>query len=177
MVAYYLAADQQQQLQEVQHIANLPSTKDSDARLLGYASEALRRSAGGGVVLGGVREATVGDTVVEDGGARVAVHAGERVVVRLASQTTQEHSCNGGCFEFVQESCCFGRETYAVALTEMLRAVFCKGGKLRPTAGPQGELKRIVVWDEDEGEGGGYMTEDWSGVSPLPCSMRVCWDQ
>lgn len=53
----------------------------------------------------------------------------------------------------------------------MMRAMFRKG-KLRRVAGAQGELKRIVL-----GEEGGYMTEDWSGVSPLPSSMRVCWDQ
>lgn len=95
---------------------------------------------------------------------------------------------------------------FLIALTEMFRAVFRKSN-LRRTPGPQGELKKIApraraaaaAMESSSGGGGGddgeqdggnlsgssssstfsgmYMTEDWSSVSPLPTSMRVCWDE
>lgn len=65
----------------------------------------------------------------------------------------------------------FGREVFQIALTEMFRAVFRKAN-IRRTPGPQGELKRIAT----DGGLGTYLSEDWSSVSPLPTSMRVCWD-
>lgn len=84
---------------------------------------------------------------------------------------------------------CLGRDVFLIALTEMFRAVFRKS-HLRQTPGPQGELKKLVppaMTSADEaaygngcGRGtfsGTYMTEDWSSVSPLPQSMRVCWDE
>lgn len=81
---------------------------------------------------------------------------------------------------------CLGRDVFFIALTEMFRAVFRKTN-LRRTAGPQGELKKIMPQQQgsqtDGGSGsagtfsGTYMTEDWSSVSPLPTSMRVCWDE
>lgn len=66
-----------------------------------------------------------------------------------------------------------GKEVFHIALTEMFRAVFQKRN-LRRTPGPQGELKRIITSD---GSSGMYLSEDWSSVSPLPTSMRVCWDE
>lgn len=78
---------------------------------------------------------------------------------------------------------CLGRDVFLIALTEMFRAVFRKTN-LRRTPGPQGELKKIAPRQDGEGGGGGsssfsgsYLTEDWSSVSPLPTSMRVCWDE
>lgn len=67
----------------------------------------------------------------------------------------------------------FGHEVFQIALTEMFRAVFRKRN-LRRTPGPQGELSRIQT---DGSSGFQYLTEDWSGLSPLPTSMRVCWDE
>lgn len=82
---------------------------------------------------------------------------------------------------------CLGRDVFLIALTEMFRAVFRKAN-LRRAPGPQGELKKIAPPQKDISGGGGddgtgatfsgtYMTEDWSSVSPLPTSMRVCWDE
>ena len=67
---------------------------------------------------------------------------------------------------------CLGQEVSQVALTEMLRAVFSKKN-LRRTPGPPGELKRVP---RDDGFTA-YLTEDWSSISPVPTSMRVCWDE
>lgn len=64
-----------------------------------------------------------------------------------------------------------GSEVSRIALTEMFRAVF-RRTNLRRTPGPQGELKRVHGLGSDL-----YLTEDWSSVSPLPTSMRVCWDE
>lgn len=67
-----------------------------------------------------------------------------------------------------------GREVFLVALREMFRAAF-RRGNLRRAPGPQGELKRVAVGGEGVA-GVSYLTEDWSGLTPLPTSMRVCWD-
>lgn len=70
-----------------------------------------------------------------------------------------------------------GREVFQISLTEMFRAVFRKTN-LRRTPGPQGELKRIVTGGDGGGLGSAmYLTEDWSSTTPLPASMRVCWDE
>lgn len=96
---------------------------------------------------------------------------------------------------------CLDRDVFLIALTEMFRAVFRKAN-LRRTPGPQGKLKKIAPCSsaqqqqgmsnpgggssEQTEQGGGssglafsgtYMTEDWSSFSPLPTSMRVCWDE
>lgn len=67
---------------------------------------------------------------------------------------------------------CLGPEVSQVALTEMFRAVFGKKN-LRRAPGLQGELRKIP-----RGDGlPSYLTEDWSSISPVPTSMRVCWDE
>lgn len=63
------------------------------------------------------------------------------------------------------------RDVHTTALTEMCRAVFSKKN-IRRATGPQGELKKVA---QDDGSWA-YMTEDWSSITPLPTSMRVCWD-
>ena len=64
------------------------------------------------------------------------------------------------------------RGVHTAALTELFRAVFSKKN-IRRAPGPQGELKKIA---QDDGSWA-YLTEDWSSVTPLPTSMRVCWDE
>lgn len=166
-----------------------------DARLLGYALEAVRLSG-----LGATREATVSDTIQEDDGRRVSVHAGDRVLVTLvrplswsfllcrsAQLTPPRQTCVATGDAQVDPSrplesylypgagSCplLGREVFHMALTEMFRAVFRKKN-MRRTPGPQGELKRIFTGDDGVGS---YLSEDWSSLSPLPTSMRVCWDE
>lgn len=67
---------------------------------------------------------------------------------------------------------CLGPDVSQVALTEMFRAVFSRKN-LRRAPGPQGELKKIPRRDGITA----YLTEDWGSVSPVPTSMRVCWDE
>lgn len=64
------------------------------------------------------------------------------------------------------------RDVHIAALTEMFRVVFSKKN-LRRAPGPQGELKKVA---QEDGSWA-YLTEDWSSISPLPTSMRVCWDE
>lgn len=149
------------------------------------------------------REASVSETLKEDDGRRVSVRDGDRVLVSLVGflscrpNTTSDTSqaaveIDAADFNPSPEAVdpsrflesylhlglgpqsLLGREVFQIALTEMFRAVFRKTN-LRRTPGPQGELKRVKT---DGGLGSGmYLTEDWSSVSPLPTSMRVCWDE
>lgn len=64
------------------------------------------------------------------------------------------------------------RDVHIAALTEMFRAVFSKKN-IRRAPGPQGELKKVAQADGSWA----YMTEDWSSITPLPTSMRLCWDE
>lgn len=163
--------------------------------------------------LGVCREATVSETIKEDDGRRVSVHAGDRVLVRfvrvpfLSSLTNtfdqvltspfpssllqtpgDADSAHFSSPDTVDPSrpldsylypgpegphFLLGRKVFLVALTEMFRAVFQKSN-VRRTPGPQGELKKIAT---SGGFSGTYLTEDWSSVTPLPTSMRVCWDE
>lgn len=73
---FYLSPAGKEHLPQIQKLAQQPSTSDTDAELLRYALEAVRLS---GFVAS--REVTVSDTIQEDDGKRVSVHAGDRVVI------------------------------------------------------------------------------------------------
>lgn len=185
----------------VQKLARGTPSEETNAELLGYALEAVRLT---GVTA--TREACAAETVVEDDGARLSVRAGDRILVNLvglshacSSALELHHADTVQTPESAHTSdlpspnevnprrpiesylwpgsgshCLLGRDTYQIALTEMLRAVFRKMN-LRRTPGPQGELKKIRT-----AEYSGlplYLSEDWSSVSPVPTSMKVCWDE
>lgn len=74
-VDYYLT-EGKQYIPEIHKLALQSSSKDTDARLLGYAMEGIRLSG-----LGACREAAMSDIIREDDGRRVQVQSGSRVFV------------------------------------------------------------------------------------------------
>ena len=63
-------------------IANLPSSDETDALMLGYCMEGIRLAG----TFGSYREATVGDMIKEDDGREVRVAAGDRIFVSFVSK-------------------------------------------------------------------------------------------
>lgn len=141
-----------------------------------------------GVRLGGAfsayRIAKRDDVVTDNEGFRTKVHAGDSILVSLASAAKDAtnfpepekvnpqrpldsyiHYGDGPHPEL-------GREIGQVALTELFRAVFRKKN-LRRAPGPQGMLKKVPC----AGGFSAYMTEDWGSISPWPTTMKVMWDE
>lgn len=56
----------------------------------------------------------------------------------------------------------------------MFRALFKRAG-LRRAPGPQGQLKRVVVGEENAGVE--YMREDWGVKGEWPVTMKVSWNE
>ncbi len=83
-VDYYLTPVGEKHIPEMYRIANLPSSAESDALLLGYCMEGIRLAG----TFGSYREAAVDDVVKEDDGREVLVKAQERVFVSFVSNRT-----------------------------------------------------------------------------------------
>ncbi|KUI59129.1 Linoleate 10R-lipoxygenase [Cytospora mali] len=179
-VDFYLSPAGKEHLSRIQFLASQEPSQQTDSFLLGYAMEAIRMSGYSGTY----REAAVSDAVEEDNGRSIPVRQGARVFVNFASSSKDASrfpnpetiNPNRPLESYVHYGLsphiCIGPEVSQVALTEMFRAVFSKRN-LRRAPGPQGELKKIP-----RGDGlTAYLTEDWSSISPVPTSMRVCWDE
>ncbi|KAM0326950.1 hypothetical protein ACHAQA_006071 [Verticillium albo-atrum] len=179
-VDFYLSPAGAAHVPQIHIIAKQPPSKDNDALLLGYAMEGIRLAG----TFGSYREAAADDTIVEDDGRSVDVKKGDRVFVSFVGAAR-----DAGRFpnpEAVDPRrplasyihyglgphACLGREASQVALTEMFRGLF-RRRNVRREPGPQGELKKVP-------RPGGffvYLREDWGGVWPFPCSMKVMWDE
>lgn len=87
---------------------------------------------------------------------------------------------------FLPNTSFLGNEVANAGLLEMFRALFRRPNVQR-VAGPQGELKKVVVIEkpyggadcEDEGDEGvvEYLREDWGAKTPFPVTMKVRWDE
>ncbi|KAI1474429.1 heme peroxidase [Daldinia eschscholtzii] len=178
-VDYYLSADGSKHIEELHHVAKLPSSSETDALLLGYCMEAIRLSG----TFGSYRQATVEDTITEDDGREVSIDSGSRLFISSAAAAKDsEHFpdpdkvnprrpldayIHFGLGPHVH----FGRDAGQAGLTEMFRSVF-KLKNVRRAPGAQGELKKIL-------QPGGlyvYMKEDRGAYFPFPCTMKICYD-
>lgn len=74
-VDFYLT-EGKQHIMQIHQLARQSSSKETDARLLGYAMEGIRLSG-----LGACREAAMSDVIREDNGRTVHVSSGTRVLV------------------------------------------------------------------------------------------------
>ncbi|KAJ0163325.1 Linoleate 10R-lipoxygenase [Colletotrichum tanaceti] len=179
-VDYYLSPPGAAHLEQIHKTAASPSTKESDALLLGYAMEGIRLAG----TFGSYREATRDDVIVEDDGREVPVRRGDRVFVSFVSAAKdpenfprpEEVNPLRPLASYIHYGlgphACLGRAASQVALTEMFRALFRKKN-LRRVPGPQGILKKMP-------RPGGffvYMKEDWGQIWPFPVSMKVMWDE
>lgn len=147
-VDFYLSPEGKQHLPKVQALASEPPSDQTDKQLLGYALEGIRLSR------------------------RSSSASGDRLESEASFEVTPtrapgEHGDYG-----LGSSPHLPRDVHTAALTELFRAVFSRRG-IRRAPGPQGELKKVA---QEDGSWA-YMTEDWSSITPLPTSMRVCWDE
>ncbi|KAF3763417.1 heme peroxidase [Cryphonectria parasitica EP155] len=154
-VDFYLFPENKSHLLQIQQLAREDPSDETDARLLGYALEAVRLSA----TPGGGKGRDSGD-------------AGSHVLVEVvAGKINPDRPIESYILPGPENDTCLGKAVIYLALTEMFRAVF-RLDNLRRAPGPQGELKKISTSSEPFGM---YLTEDWCSVSPLPWSMKVCW--
>jgi linoleate 10R-lipoxygenase len=154
-VDFYLSPANKEHLSKIQALASQEPSADNDKQLLGYVMEGIRLSR---------RSSTAEDRRLDETDESLRVSPARR---------PEEHPAAGG-------EDCYGlgtnphlpRVVHTAALTELCRAVFGKKN-VRRAPGPQGELKKVA---QEDGSWA-YLTEDWSSVTPLPTSMRVCWDE
>ncbi|KAL8369574.1 hypothetical protein RB595_000077 [Gaeumannomyces hyphopodioides] len=179
-VDFYLADKNKHYVAEIHAVATQPSSPETDALLLGYAMEGIRMAG----TFGAYREAAAADVIREDDGREVRVAPGDRVFVSFVDAAKDparfpdplvvdpRRPLEGYIHYGAGPHACLGREASQVALTELFRALF-RRPNVRRVPGPQGELKKVP-------RPGGffvYMREDWGGMWPFPCSMRIMWDE
>lgn len=178
-VDYYLG-EGIEHIPRIHEAAKQSPSPETDALLLGYAMEGIRMAG----TFGSYREAVSDDTIVEDDGREVPVKKGDRVFVSFVGaakdpkrfpspeQVDPRRPLDSYIHYGLGPHACLGREASQVALTEMFRGLF-KRSNVRRAPGAQGQLKKVP-------RPGGffvYMTEDWSGIFPFPCTMKVMWDE
>ncbi|POS70390.1 linoleate diol synthase [Diaporthe helianthi] len=146
-VDFYLSPAGKQHLPKIQALASQASSGEDDKLLLGYIMEGIRLS----------RRSSTSDDRLES----------EESLNVTPTRAPDEHGDYGlGANPYLP------RDVHTTALTELFRAVFSKKN-IRRAPGPQGELKKVA---QEDGSWA-YLTEDWSSITPLPTSMRVCWDE
>ncbi|KAI1079732.1 linoleate diol synthase [Whalleya microplaca] len=178
-VDYFLTPEGSEHIPEMYRIANLPSSDETDALLLGYCMEGIRLAG----TFGSYREAAADDVIKEDDGREVPVRAKDRVFVSFVGaakdakhfpqpeQVNPRRPLDAYIHFGLGPHACLGRNACQAALTEMFRSVF-KLKNVRRAPGPQGELKKVP-------RPGGfyvYMKEDRGGYFPFPCTMKICYD-
>ncbi|KAI3322602.1 linoleate diol synthase [Xylariaceae sp. AK1471] len=178
-VDYYLTPNGSKHVPELNRIANLPSSEETDSLLLGYCMEGIRLAG----TFGSCREATVDDIIREDDGSEIVVKAKDRVFVSFAGASKDAKNIPNPedvnprrplttyISYMLGPHTCLARNTCEVALTEMFRSVFRLKG-LRRAPGPQGELKKVRGPDGFDV----YMREDRGAYYPFPCTMQICYD-
>ncbi|KAI2618256.1 linoleate diol synthase [Hypomontagnella submonticulosa] len=179
-VDYFLSPEGSQHIPEMHRIANLPSSEDTDALMLGYCMEGIRLAG----TFGSYREATVGDIIKEDDGREVRVAAGDRVFVSFVGaskdvkhfpepeKVNPRRPLDAYIHFGLGPHACLGRDACQAGLAEMFRSVF-KLKNVRRAPGAQGELKKVP-------RPGGfyvYMREDRGAYFPFPCTMKICYDE
>lgn len=177
-VDYFLSPEGTKHIPEMHRIANLPSSDETDALMLGYCMEGIRLTG----TFGSYREATADDAIVEDG-REVPVRAGDRIFVSFVGASKdathfpdpEKVNPRRPPYSYAHFALglhdCLGRDSFQAGLTEMFRSVF-RLKNVRRAPGPQGELKKILQADGFYV----YMREDRGAYFPFPCTMKICYD-
>ncbi|KAL7623519.1 hypothetical protein AAE478_007202 [Parahypoxylon ruwenzoriense] len=177
-VDYFLTPEGSKSIPELHRIANLPTSPEADALMLGYCMEGIRLAGG----VGSYREAAVDDAIEEDG-RKVPVRAGDCVFINsVGAAKDATHFPEPGKvnprrpldayihFRLGPHDC-LGIDACQSGLTEMFRSVF-KLKNVRRAPGAQGELKRVPR----DGAFELYMRDDRGAYFPFPCTMKICYD-
>ncbi|KAG6011007.1 hypothetical protein E4U21_000038 [Claviceps maximensis] len=176
-VDWYLSADGQQHLPELERLAAAEPSDANDALLLGYAMEGIRLAG----AFDCYRHASQPDVIIDADGKDVHVQPGHRVFIPSRAAAREEahfpdaSSVNPRrpieAYIHVSEGpqASLGRQVSQIALVELFRALFRKHG-IKRVRGSLGELKKAP------GEEGGYMNETWSVTWPFPTSMKITWE-
>ncbi|KAG8162580.1 hypothetical protein KVR01_008345 [Diaporthe batatas] len=159
-VDFYLSPEGRgkEHLPKIQALAREPPSGENDRLLLGYVMEGVRLSRRPPSSSSSSSSSTTSSPGGEDSLGSPDV---------TPTRAPGEHGDYG-----LGSNPHLPRGVHTAALTELFRALFSRRN-VRRAPGPQGELKRVAMADGSWA----YMTEDWSGITPLPTSMRVCWDE
>jgi linoleate 8R-lipoxygenase / 9,12-octadecadienoate 8-hydroperoxide 8R-isomerase len=181
-IEYFLVGEGQKHWPAIQKLAE-DDSEESFEKLMHYTMEGSRLNGETGVF----RE-VASDTTITDKGKTFNVKKGDRIFVNL-----RQASRDPAVFENPNEVVltrsldsyihlghgphqCLGLPMTRVALTTMLREVAKLKG-LRPAAGLQGRVHKVEKLElGKETPYHAYLTENWDGYWPFPCSLKVCWD-
>lgn len=144
---FYLSPAGKEHLPTIQALASQAPSDQNGKELLGYVMEGIRMSAS---------SSSSEDRLDSEDSLKVT-----------PTRPAEEHGDYG-----LGSNPHLSRDVHTAALTEMFRAVFSRKN-IRRAPGPQGQLKKVAQPDGSWA----YLTEDWSSITPLPTSMRVCWDE
>ncbi|KAL4803636.1 Psi-producing oxygenase A [Aspergillus unguis] len=174
---YYLSEEGSVHLPEINRLAK-ENTAEADELLVRYFMEGARLRSS--VALPRV---AAQPTIIEDNETKLTIKAGQAVMCNLVSasmdpsvfpepeQVKLDRDMDMYAHFGFGAHKCLGIDLCKAGLGTMLKVV---GGldNLRRTPGAQGQLKRL------SGPGGiaKYMTEDHSGFSPFPTTMKIQWD-
>ncbi|OTB02795.1 hypothetical protein M426DRAFT_61578 [Hypoxylon sp. CI-4A] len=178
-VDYFLSPEGSTIIPELHRVANLPSSDETDALMLGYCLEGIRLAG----TFGSYREAAVGDTIWDGESHGVHVKAGDLVFISSAGtiketkffpdpeKVNPRRPLDAYIHFGLGPQNSLGRSASQAGLTEMFRSVF-KLKNVRRAPGAQGELKKV----SRPGGSYMYMTEDRGAYFPFPCTMRISYD-
>jgi hypothetical protein len=178
-VDFYLTPAGSQHIPELNRLANLPSSPETDSLLLGYCMEGIRLSG----TSGSYREVAVDDVIMEDDGRQVPVSAGNRVFVNSAAardddnqfhnpgEVNPRHPLDSYVHFGLGAHSLLGKTVAQTGLAEMFRAVF-RLKNVRRAPGVQGELRKVRRPDGTHA----YLREDGAAYAPFPCTMKICYD-
>ncbi|KAI1372552.1 linoleate diol synthase [Hypoxylon crocopeplum] len=179
-VDFFLSPEGSKYIPEMYQIANLPSSDENEALLLGYCMEGIRLAG----AFGSYRKAIMNDIIVEGDGREVPIKTGDRVFVNSVNaakdskyfpdpeKVNPRRPLDAYIHFGLGAHACLGRDACQAGLTEMFRSVF-KLKNVRRAPGPQGELKKVLR------PGGSYvyLREDRGAYFPFPCTMKICYDE
>ncbi|KAI0155372.1 linoleate diol synthase [Hypoxylon sp. FL1284] len=178
-VDYYVSPEGSKYLPEIYRTANIESSPETDALLLGFCMEGVRLMGEFGVCC----EAAVGDVIKEDDGNQVSVESGDRIFVSSAEtakdarrfpdpeKVNPRRPSDAYIHLWMGPHACMGRDACQAGLIGMFRSVF-KLKNVRRAPGAQGQLKKVSR------PGGRYLyvREDGSYFA-FPCTMKICYDK
>ncbi|KAF2273329.1 heme peroxidase [Westerdykella ornata] len=183
-IEYFLTGEGKKHWPAIQELAAKPDSDEAAFEtLMHYFLEGSRLNGETGVFRDVARE-----TTIQDGERQFTVHPGDRVFVNLrqasrdpeAFPDPDEVDLKRPLDSYIHLGYgphqCLGFPMTRISLTTMLREVARLPG-LRPALGPQGKVHKV-----EKRELGGkypyhaYLTENWDGFWPFPCSLKVNWD-
>ncbi|KAI0388734.1 linoleate diol synthase [Xylariaceae sp. FL0594] len=178
-VDYYLTPEGSRHLPELNRIAGLPSSEETDSLLLGYVMEGVRLAA----THSSDRQAAGDGSIAGDDGGEIPIQAQDRIFINFAvagkderyfpkaGEVNPRRPLELYLNHHLGPHTCKARNTSEVALTEMFRSVF-RLKNIRRAPGPPGELKKVRGPDGFDM----YLREDRGAYYPFPCTMQVCYD-